>query len=343
MQKTLCFAILLSVLFAAGCSPTKALNIRRESYTPDPGKSYALNVIQALTLEKPGIYDSPQGGGFLRNPASSPDPESSAGERLGDAALVGIDSAAANSLSRFGISSGTEGALAGGLFLLDAFMTDSEPSEEPMIGKSYMLFGWVPKEGKTQEQTKKEIMEKVLIAMKAAAVEYSLPEGFSFAGVDVVDEKNDVYWSYPPLISAKVSGGFCDEGNYSCAYRIWFNKGGFALGEGVAPESMGGGDSWIFSVPPGRFALPLKSGNVAEKLLWKHEDLPLFPEAPFFKVLSKYLPENYYFLIPPQNRCGCSPAPTETGELACLEKPVLLHQGEEHYFITPAAQTASAH
>lgn len=332
--------VLLFALFAAGCSPAQTLDLRRESYSLDPTKSYALNMIHALTLEEPGVYDSPQGGGFLRSPGAAPEPQ--AGNRLGDAALVGVDSATANSLSSFGISSGTEGALAGGLFLLDALMTDSEPSETPMIGKSYLIFGWIPKDGKTQEQAKEEIMERVIAAMKAAVAEYPLPEGFSFDGVDVVDESKDIYWAYPPSITAKVSGGFCDGGDYSCAYRIWFNKAYFAIGEGKAPENMGGRDSWVFSVPPARFALPLKSGNVAEKMLWEQEDLPLFPEAPFFKELSKHLPENYFFHIPPESRCGCSPAPTETGELACLQKPVLLHQGEEHYFITPTAQAASA-
>jgi hypothetical protein len=105
---------------------------------------------------------------------------------------------------------------------------------------------------------------------------------------------------------------------------------------------MGGGDSWLFVASPSRFAVPLKSGGVVAKSFWEHKDLPLFPEAPFFKELSKHLPKNYFFHIPPQNKFGCSPAPTKDGGLECVQKPVLLHQGEEHYFITPASQRASA-
>lgn len=341
MQKNLCFAILLTVLFAAGCSPTQSLrrNIDRK-HSFDPQKSYALNMLHAATYKNPGIYDSPTGGGALIwAKDKAPNPTRRPGDSTQRALGAGMSVADANSLSPFGVSSTTEGVVVGALLLLGS----DRPTGDPMLGKSYRLFGWLPRtKGEKKREVKERVIETVRAAMVKATEEFALPDGFSFAGVGVEDENSDTFFSFsPPTILAKVAGGFCDEGKYVCAYRINTGKFAGAVDKSRFPEEIGEGDAWVFAFTGERFALPVNKENGVLPS-WTHADLPKFPEAPFFKVLSKHLPKDYFFMLPPESGFGCSPAPTETGELACLQKPVLLHQREEHYFITPAAQTASA-
>lgn len=342
MQKILYFAILLTVLLTMGCSPTQ--NLRRavdRKHTFDPQKSYALNMLHAVTYKNPGIYDSPTGGEALTwEKDKAPKPEGKSGDAAQRALGTGMAVADANSLSRFGVSSGVEGAVVGALLLLGS----DRPQGDPMLGKSYRLFGWIPRtKGEKKEEVKEKVVETVRAAMVKATEEFDLPEGFSFSDVGVGDKTSDTFFSMsPPAILAKVSGGFCDEGKYDCAYRIDTGLFSGGLEKAKFPEEIGDGDAWVFAFTGERFALPLNEEKNGLSIFWKHADLPKFPEAPFFKVLSKHLPKNYFFMLPPENGFGCSPAPTETGELKCLQKPVLLHQGEEHYFITPASQTASA-
>ena len=341
MKKILYFAILLTVLFAAGCSPVQGLrrNIDRK-HSFDPQKSYALNMLHAATYYNPGIYDSPDGGGALMwEKDKAPNPEKKPVDGAQRALGAGMAVADANSLSRLGVSSGAEGAVVGALLLLGS----DRPQGDPMFGKSYRLFGWVPRDkDEKKEEVKERAIEAVRVAMVKATEEFDLPKGFSFTGVGVEDENSDTFFSMsPPTILAKVSGGFCDEGKYVCAYRINTGKFAGAVDKSRFPEEIGDGDAWVFAFSGGRFALPVNEENGVSPS-WQHADLPKFPEAPFFKLLSKHLPTDYFFMLPPKSGFGCSPAPTETGELECLQKPVMLHQGEEHYFITPAAQTASA-
>lgn len=335
-----CFLVLVLVLAATpGCVSVRQLQPRTEAYVDDPTRSFALNTLQGITVDRIGLYDSPSGGGFLRNLDDVP-PAVFPGAALGDAMVAGMDAAAANSLSNFGVSSGVEAGFAGGLILLGAMADASASAERPMIGKAYMIFGWIPQQGRTIEQVRREVNEAIKNAMVAAVAEYPLPEGFAFAGVEMRDESDEIYWSGSATLCARVSGGFCDEGDYSCAYRVRLGEEMIHVAPGTMPERSGGDPGWLFVVSPARFALPLKDGKAEFKVAWEHHDLPVFPEAPFFTVLSRHLPADYFINIPPKNKYGCSPAPTEEG-LACLEKPLLLNQGREHRFVTPPPPAVS--
>ncbi|MDX9819948.1 MAG: hypothetical protein RBT16_13630 [Desulfococcus multivorans] len=334
------FLVLVLLLAATpGCVSVRNLQPRTEAYADDPAKSFALNTLHGITADRIGLYDSPSGGGFLRNLDDVP-PRIDPGEAVGDAVIAGMDAAAANSLSNFGVSSGVEAGFAGGLILLGAMADASASAERPMIGKAYMLFGWLPQEGRTKEQVRREVNEAIEQAMAAAVAEYPLPEGFAFAGVEMRDESGEIYWSGSATLCARVVGGFCDEGDYSCAYRVRLGGDAIVVAPGTLPESSGGKPGWLFVASPSRFALPLKDGNAEFKAAWEHDDLPLFPEAPFFTVLSRHLPADYFINIPPKNKYGCSPAPAKEG-LACREKPLLLNQGREHRFVTPPPMTAA--
>lgn len=304
-----------------GCAP----KARKDAYVFDPGKSKALNLLQAVTEDKLGVYDTPNGGGNLWNKKQeAPKFSANAGSVAGYATQVGMDAASA------GIDAGAGVGAALGLALINNMATQ----EEAMFGKFPLFFGWIPQKGQTAEDVAREIHDAILSSIKAATTEVPLWDDYVYGNVIDTSVDYEGIYSYGGggVSGIRVVGGACDSEYYHCGFLVRTDpekKWAVKIQEGFLPDALGGGPAWVFYAPTVSSIALTQKGNFT--IGSERGPEPSLPDFAFYMAVSKHLPSNYYFFAPAKNLFSR----ILDADKKFLSKPLVLDHGAELRFVTP--------
>lgn len=292
--------LFLMLAITTGCA-SKPSQYAQKGYESNPEWSMARNVTEAAGLEEVmdvSVEALTQGGSYLK-----PVPESKGTIEKG----AWLTTAA---LSDFSTMS----------FLTMPGLTNWNAAGNADHRGESRLFAWMPRDlAETPEEAIQKLEGIIKDAIRKGMTETSFPEPFYVPSLPpgapystFLAHGKYKHYGYP------VKGGVCDEGELFCRYHMAFPKttieGDPTIVPGIAPDFLGSSDAWVFSrlstFEPSRVILQLNT----------------FPDVEVWKNTTKYLPEWAFLYIAPLT------AHVE-GKLNLV--PVMLHQGEAHYFVEP--------
>lgn len=285
-------------LIATGCATgTKA------PYPDQPDQSFALNQMRAAGFE--AIHDA--------------DISKAQAKQLDDteaSPLAAGAFGAANALTPpAGLSSFSAGALG---FMSWMAMGERNPAQTSRV------IAWVPaSEADSPAEARELVVEELTSALETVTADFDLQEGYRFAGMEKeVDNTWDRY-RWP------IKGNDCGPEAWTCQYQVSFNRWGYAQGlwtKTKAPESLGGMPAYRMSEPQYMPAFSPSKFNESE---WTAG----FPDLSLYAELSDELPDWIMLYLAPRHVSYLSGGTQYEWEFLGL--PILLRDGEAHYFIEP--------
>lgn len=298
------------VLCLSGCG------FRGGQYHADKNKSFGLNLANSAGISGMHVVDREV------VPVAASKNSASQGSGFGRTAGVAVETYTGLSSPLSFLGQGGTGALG----LLSAL---SSPKEIDKNAYSSIIAYLPKKEAETEDEAIQLFYDSVKKAMKFAYLQVYKQEPKTT--VIISSETPEIFYYMDFMVSGD---SYCDEIGAKCIHRVY--QGNDSADSIIAPDFLGGYPAWAFDWYD-RGKIQISISTYAEQKMYFTSNtrlveahVPALDDITYWLAVSSYLPDWAYIYLGPG---GASLGPKK----GYLGEPLVLHQGQIHRFIIPAA------